>query len=754
MLSGGEHGLVTVSGKLDASGQCNAGKGCEISITGETVHLVANATLDASGQEGGGTILVGGDHMGGNLGADAAEKYSLHLEKRSIANAKNVLVEEGVVLNASALERGDGGKVVIWADEATEFRGDIFARGGAAAGNGGIVEISGGKRVLALGTTDVSAPAGKKGFRLIDPAGSLYSTTAEFFAELDDTAVARIVDMHQDTDNALYILSVKKKASNEFRVDPDGAKAYLADIILTKIQNGEIVAQTLIDTLYATYGTETNSGLRGALQVSGSEVTVFFNEKTATSNNYGQNGYRYRLSKTTLDSTTAKETLFTALNWGWFPYFDGSGNINHFSFDRYNAVSNTNIGAFIWPSDFEKVSYAARLANGDITGDVNTLTWDLLSESLLSQAQQIVQISDSGNPINDNNNPIDVDTPDIPDGTTPDSSNPGRPGDAEADPESPPTAPVELCKAGDIVCAGGIRIVPGIEKPDVPSEDDKILPEPVTPCCNGETRKEPGSDPIILPPIHFSVGELLKETGKSIPINTVETLNKKGFDIISNGIEGSLSELLNQLTSQIDANDRAIKKLTDYEIKYANKLKSGDLRGLNKMKEALELHQKNLNDVSDGFSMKSKNYNLLKSKLSKLNLLKKIPIITIAFETWDESVENRELAELASEYNAVAEKINSITDKTEAADFVTNMVLNSISLGGIEQISFDLNDSSIMAKTEREFNSWFSTMENYVDRLPGGRTVNGMTKLLVDDSTPTGVKEYLYFIMSTANVSE
>lgn len=504
VLSGGEHGLVTVSGKLDASGQGNAGKGGEITVTGETVHLVSNATLDASGQEGGGTILVGGDHMGGNLGAAVAEKYGLHLEKRPIPNAKNVLVEEGVVLNASALERGDGGKVVIWADEATEFRGDIFARGGATAGNGGIVEISGGKRVLALGTTDVSAPSGKKGYRLIDPAGSLYSTTADFFAELDDTAVARIVDMHQDTDNALYVLSVKKKASSEFRVDPDGTKAYLADIILTKIQNGVIVAQTLIDTLFATYGTETNGGPRGALQVQGNEVTVFFNEKTVTSSNYGQNGYRYRLSKTTLDSTTSKETLFTSANWGWYPYFDDSGNVLHFSFAGYYAMSNTNTGAFIWPNDFAKLTFAARLANGDITGDVNTLTWDLLSESLLSQAQQIVQISDSGNPINDNNNPIDVDTPDIPDDTSPDLSNQGRPGDVEADPEHPPTTHVELCKAGDIVCAGGIRIVPGIDKPD---ESEPDLSNPYADAVSdpndiitNSINKETGSDSINPPP--------------------------------------------------------------------------------------------------------------------------------------------------------------------------------------------------------------------------------------------------------------
>ncbi len=56
---------VKVSGKISAAGKKPNTTGGKIQITGENIQL-ANATLTASGRTGGGTILVGGDFMGGN----------------------------------------------------------------------------------------------------------------------------------------------------------------------------------------------------------------------------------------------------------------------------------------------------------------------------------------------------------------------------------------------------------------------------------------------------------------------------------------------------------------------------------------------------------------------------------------------------------------------------------------------------------------------------------------------------------------
>ncbi|MCP2821005.1 hypothetical protein NK918_23930, partial [Salmonella enterica subsp. enterica serovar Typhimurium] len=70
---------------------------------------------------------------------------------------------------ADALCEGDGGKVVVWADQATAFHGNIWARGGERGGNGGQVEVSGKVALLYRGRTDTSAARGRNGVLLLDP---------------------------------------------------------------------------------------------------------------------------------------------------------------------------------------------------------------------------------------------------------------------------------------------------------------------------------------------------------------------------------------------------------------------------------------------------------------------------------------------------------------------------------------------------------------------------------------------------------
>jgi filamentous hemagglutinin family protein len=148
-----ESGTTLVSGTVTATG--NDGKGGDIQVLGNQVGLIDNARIDASGKNGGGTILIGGDYQGGNS---------------AIQNAETTSVGKDVVIKADALEAGDGGKVVLWADDKTEFYGRINARGGATGGDGGLVETSGHK--LSIGGTalvNTSAFQGKSGLWLLDP---------------------------------------------------------------------------------------------------------------------------------------------------------------------------------------------------------------------------------------------------------------------------------------------------------------------------------------------------------------------------------------------------------------------------------------------------------------------------------------------------------------------------------------------------------------------------------------------------------
>lgn len=64
VLLGGNKGVVRVSGRLDASGRSSGEKGGKIKVLGNVVRLADSAFLDASGDAGGGEILIGGNYQG------------------------------------------------------------------------------------------------------------------------------------------------------------------------------------------------------------------------------------------------------------------------------------------------------------------------------------------------------------------------------------------------------------------------------------------------------------------------------------------------------------------------------------------------------------------------------------------------------------------------------------------------------------------------------------------------------------------
>jgi len=174
-------GTTLVAGDVQAKG--SAGAGGDVKILGERVGVIGSASIDASGAAGGGTVLVGGDLQGANT---------------AVQNAKQTYVGADTRLAADALTAGDGGKVIVWADETTRSYGSISARGGSTAGNGGFVETSGKGGLDVRSGPDVRAPAGRAGTWLLDPvdfevvAGSELNTTinsgAPFFAPLTDSS--------------------------------------------------------------------------------------------------------------------------------------------------------------------------------------------------------------------------------------------------------------------------------------------------------------------------------------------------------------------------------------------------------------------------------------------------------------------------------------------------------------------------------------------------------------------------------------
>ncbi|MCA3263452.1 MAG: filamentous hemagglutinin N-terminal domain-containing protein [Telmatospirillum sp.] len=159
VIDGGDSGIVSVNGTLDASGASSGERGGTVKVLGEKVGLMADARIDASGNAGGGTVLVGGNYQG----------------KGPEANAQYLYMDARAVIDASSAA-GDGGRVILWSDLATRNAGHINVSG---ARNGGFVEVSSKGNLDFRGTVDLKGLAGRAGSLLLDPSDITISAAAD-----------------------------------------------------------------------------------------------------------------------------------------------------------------------------------------------------------------------------------------------------------------------------------------------------------------------------------------------------------------------------------------------------------------------------------------------------------------------------------------------------------------------------------------------------------------------------------------------
>ncbi len=169
-LEGGENGRVQLSGVLDASDSSKRGRGGEIDVTGDLIVL-ADATVSASGSRGGGSIRIGGEQQG----------------QGELQRARAVLVDAQSEIRADALDKGDGGRVIVFSEDLTSIAGAISARGGRRGGDGGFVETSGLRHFEIADLPDVGARRGVSGSWLIDPYDITITNDA---VDCDDPTVA------------------------------------------------------------------------------------------------------------------------------------------------------------------------------------------------------------------------------------------------------------------------------------------------------------------------------------------------------------------------------------------------------------------------------------------------------------------------------------------------------------------------------------------------------------------------------------
>ncbi len=209
-------GTAHVSGRMIVSGQT----GGKIKVLGKHITVASTAELDASGDNRGGTILIGGNAHGAG--------HEIH--------AQDTTVERGAKIKADAIHEGDGGKIVVWSDNNTQFHGEISARGGANGGNGGFAETSGGYLDVTDIKINLSAAHGKTGTWLLDPTDLTISNAAT--SNVNQSGDVYTGDANQNTSNLniTTLLAALAAASVEVETTTGG----------TGLGNGDI---TLVDAL-------------------------------------------------------------------------------------------------------------------------------------------------------------------------------------------------------------------------------------------------------------------------------------------------------------------------------------------------------------------------------------------------------------------------------------------------------------------------------------------------------------------------
>jgi len=152
-------GTAIATGRLDAADQ----SGGDVTLVGDRVGLL-NATVDVSGSRGGGTVRIGGDYQGAP----------------TLPGSTLTVVDGGSQIRAQGGQTGNGGRVILWSDGRTIFRGAIAAQGGDITGDGGFVEVSGAESLTFRGDVDTTAAAGAIGELLLDPVNiTILSGTAD-----------------------------------------------------------------------------------------------------------------------------------------------------------------------------------------------------------------------------------------------------------------------------------------------------------------------------------------------------------------------------------------------------------------------------------------------------------------------------------------------------------------------------------------------------------------------------------------------
>lgn len=192
-------GQVVNTGSVLASGDDDGEIGGAVKIFADDIKIGDGSVIEASGDAGGGKILLGGDYQGGG----------------GLPTSDHLWIDRNVILNTGARRSGQGGRIIGWSDVDTLFYGHAVAS--AAGGEGGLIEMSG-KRYLDFGgSVDLRGLNGRNGILLLDPTDITISSGAN----------AQVTGTSPYAPNADNVVSVLNSAT-----------------LLSALANGNVIVQT------------------------------------------------------------------------------------------------------------------------------------------------------------------------------------------------------------------------------------------------------------------------------------------------------------------------------------------------------------------------------------------------------------------------------------------------------------------------------------------------------------------------------
>ncbi len=377
-LEGGTNGAVVNSGSLNASGLAAGQTGGTVKVLGDKVSLAETAVLNASGDAAGGTLLVGGNYQGSGT------------EQR----AQETSVAAGASLAADAVNSGNGGTVVVWADKTTTFGGNISAKGGRQSGDGGKVETSGKQKLTVADTAkvDTTAAKGKTGNWLLDPedftigtgaTGTNYWKNTDLQTALGSSDVTITTTQNQNTANGTAYDTTGGTGNGDINILADVTWS-ANKLTLSAYRNINIkstLSATGTSSLEMTSGTGgsidyglTASGFTGKvnfdrsgsgfLTINGSGYNVINSLAELQGFQMNNNGVRYYLGTDLDASATVFTPVGSSASNSFRGVFDGGGHT--ISSLNINQVGQNNIGLFGY-TDGAKIANLG-MTGGSVTG--------------------------------------------------------------------------------------------------------------------------------------------------------------------------------------------------------------------------------------------------------------------------------------------------------------------------------------------------------------------------------------------------